>query len=65
LDPETAVIHFLSPGGVRRRPQRPACAAATAVVAAAVTAALADTGTAAAAAVAVAADAPVYSQFAD
>jgi len=40
-DPETVVIHFWSPVGVSRRPQRATSAAAAA------------------------ADAPVYSQFAD
>jgi len=35
VDPDTAAIHFWSPGGVRRRPQRVASAAATAAAAAA------------------------------
>jgi len=41
VDPETAVIHFWSPGGVRRRPQRVASGVAAAATAAATTAAIA------------------------
>jgi len=45
-DPETAVIHFWSPGGVRHRPQRAASAAAAAAATAAASAAAAAAGAA-------------------
>jgi len=53
LDPETAVFHFWSLGGVRHRPQRVASAAVAASADAAATAATATAAAGAAAAAAV------------